>query len=133
MRILLIGDVIGRPGRDVVGAELPNLREKLCLDFVILNAENAAGGFGLTRNIANELFAIGVDVLTTGNHWLDQREILTFIDDEDRICAIDGAHEILVEVSKQDYSVDHEAWLRWYGGSGPIGPGMLNARPRMSW
>jgi metallophosphoesterase (TIGR00282 family) len=85
MRILLIGDVIGRPGRDVVGAELPNLREKLCLDFVMLNAENAAGGFGLTRNIANELFAIGVDVLTTGNHWLDQREILTFIDDEDRI------------------------------------------------
>ena len=85
MRILLIGDVIGRPGRDVVGAELPNLREKLCLDFVILNAENAAGGFGLTRKIANELFAIGADVLTTGNHWLDQREILTFIDDEDRI------------------------------------------------
>ena len=85
MRILLIGDVIGRPGRDAVGAELPNLREKLSLDFVILNAENAAGGFGLTRNIANELFAIGADVLTTGNHWLDQREILTFIDEEDRI------------------------------------------------
>jgi metallophosphoesterase (TIGR00282 family) len=85
MRILLIGDVIGRPGRDVVGAELPTLREKLGLDFVILNAENAAGGFGLTRKIADELFAIGVDVLTTGNHWLDQREILTFIDDEDRV------------------------------------------------
>jgi hypothetical protein len=85
MRILLIGDVIGRPGRDAVGAELPNLREKLSLDFVILNAENAAGGFGLTRNIANELFANGADVLTTGNHWLDQREILTFIDEEDRI------------------------------------------------
>ncbi len=85
MRILLIGDVIGRPGREVVGAELPNLRELLRLDFVILNAENAAGGFGLTRNIANDFFAIGIDVLTTGNHWLDQREILTFIDDEDRI------------------------------------------------
>jgi metallophosphoesterase (TIGR00282 family) len=85
MRLLLIGDVIGRPGRDVVGAELPNLREMLSLDFVVLNAENAAGGFGLTRTIANELFAMGVDVLTTGNHWLDQREILTFIDDDDRI------------------------------------------------
>nr|TFG51344.1 MAG: YmdB family metallophosphoesterase [Hyphomicrobiales bacterium] len=85
MRILLIGDVIGRPGRDVVGAELPGLRETLGLDFVILNAENAAGGFGLTRSIANEFFALGVDVLTTGNHWLDQREILTFIDEEDRI------------------------------------------------
>jgi metallophosphoesterase (TIGR00282 family) len=85
MRILLIGDVIGRPGRDVVGAELQNLRETLSLDFVILNAENAAGGFGLTRKIANEFFALGVDVLTTGNHWLDQREILTFIDEEDRV------------------------------------------------
>jgi metallophosphoesterase (TIGR00282 family) len=85
MRILLIGDVIGRPGRDVVEAELPLLVEKLALDFVVLNAENAAGGFGLTRSVANEFFALGVDVLTTGNHWLDQREILTFIDDEDRI------------------------------------------------
>ncbi len=85
MRILLIGDVIGRPGRDVVAAELPFLSEKLALDFIILNAENAAGGFGLTRGVANELFALGVDVLTTGNHWLDQREILTFIDDDDRI------------------------------------------------
>jgi metallophosphoesterase (TIGR00282 family) len=85
MRILLIGDVIGRPGRDVVEAELPSLIEKLSLDFVILNAENVAGGFGVTRKLANELFAFGVDVLTTGNHWLDQREILTFIDDEDRI------------------------------------------------
>jgi len=85
MRILLIGDVIGRPGRDVVAAELPGLRETLSLDFVVLNAENAAGGFGLTRAIANDLFALGVDVLTTGNHWLDQREILTFINDDDRI------------------------------------------------
>jgi hypothetical protein len=85
MRILLIGDVIGRPGREAVGAELPNLREMLGLDFVIVNAENAAGGFGLTRTVANELFASGVDVLTSGNHWLDQREILTFIDEDDRI------------------------------------------------
>ena len=85
MRILHIGDVIGRPGRDVISAELPGLREKLALDFVILNGENAAGGFGLTRVVANDLFACGVDVLTTGNHWLDQREILSFINDEDRI------------------------------------------------
>ena len=85
MRILLIGDVIGRPGRDVVAAELPRLRDALSLDFVILNAENAAGGFGLTRAIANEIFALGVDVLTTGNHWMDQREILTFIGDDDRV------------------------------------------------
>jgi metallophosphoesterase (TIGR00282 family) len=85
MRILFIGDIVGRPGRDVVGSELPLLRERLKLDFVIGNGENAAGGFGLTRKTANELFACGLDVLTTGNHWADQKEILTFIGDEDRI------------------------------------------------
>ena len=85
MRLLLIGDVIGRPGRDVLAAELRPLREKLDIEFVIANGENAAGGFGLTRNVANDLFSNGVDVLTTGNHWLDQKEILGFIGDEDRV------------------------------------------------
>lgn len=85
MNILFIGDVIGRPGRHVVSEELPGLREKLKLDFVILNGENLAGGFGVTRVIANEMFALGVDCITTGNHWLDQREILSFIGEEDRI------------------------------------------------
>jgi len=85
MRILFIGDVIGKPGRDVVAAELPRLRESLSLDLVIANGENAAHGFGLTQAIAREFFAIGIDVITTGNHWADQKEILSFIDDEDRI------------------------------------------------
>ena len=85
MRILFIGDVIGRPGREVLAAELPQLRKALKLDFVIINGENLAGGFGVTRVVANEMFALEVDVITTGNHWLDQREILTFIDHDDRI------------------------------------------------
>lgn len=85
MRILFIGDVIGRPGRDVVAAELPGIRQKLGLEFVVANGENAAGGFGLTRAIANEFFGYGVDVITTGNHWLDQKEILGFIDEEERV------------------------------------------------
>jgi hypothetical protein len=85
MRILFIGDVIGRPGREVVAAEVPRLKDSLEIDFIVVNGENAAGGFGLTRAIANEFFAIGVDVITTGNHWLDQKEILGFIGDEDRI------------------------------------------------
>jgi metallophosphoesterase (TIGR00282 family) len=85
MRILFIGDVIGRPGREVLEAELPRLIETLGLDFVIVNGENAAGGYGITRNIANEFFALGVDVITTGNHWSDQKEILSFIGDEDRV------------------------------------------------
>jgi metallophosphoesterase (TIGR00282 family) len=85
MHILFIGDSVGRPGRDVVAAELPRLKEAFKLDFVIANAENAAGGFGLTRAVADELFATGIDCLTTGNHWADQKEILSFIDHEDRI------------------------------------------------
>jgi 2',3'-cyclic-nucleotide 2'-phosphodiesterase len=85
MRILFIGDIIGRPGRDVVVHELPRLKAQLKPDFIIANGENAAGGFGLTRGVADELFGAGVDCLTTGNHWADQREILGFIDDEDRI------------------------------------------------
>jgi metallophosphoesterase (TIGR00282 family) len=76
---------VGRPGRDVVGSELPRLRESLKIDFVIGNGENAAGGFGVTRKVATELFASGIDVLTTGNHWADQKEILSFIGEEDRI------------------------------------------------
>jgi len=85
MRILFIGDVIGKPGRDVVAEHLPRLKDRLKLDFVVLNGENAAHGFGLTRTIANEFFAMGIDCISTGNHWADQKEILTFIKDDDRI------------------------------------------------
>jgi metallophosphoesterase (TIGR00282 family) len=85
MNILFIGDIIGRPGRDVVAAELPRLRDRLKLDLVIANGENAAGGFGLTRAIAEEFFGIGVDVISTGNHWADQKEIFTLIEEDDRI------------------------------------------------
>lgn len=85
MRILFIGDIIGRTGRDVVAAELPRLKEHLKTDFVIANGENAAGGFGITRGVADEFFGLGIDCITTGNHWADQKEILGFIDHEDRI------------------------------------------------
>ncbi|HEX3809175.1 MAG TPA: TIGR00282 family metallophosphoesterase [Rhizomicrobium sp.] len=85
MHILFIGDVIGKSGREVVAAELPKLREVLKLDFIIINGENAAGGFGITHAIANEFFQLGADVITTGNHWADQKEILNFIAEEDRV------------------------------------------------
>jgi metallophosphoesterase (TIGR00282 family) len=85
MRILFIGDIVGKPGRDVVAAELPRLQDRLQLDFVIANGENAAGGFGLTQAIAREFFALGIDAISTGNHWADQKEILSFIGDEDRV------------------------------------------------
>jgi metallophosphoesterase (TIGR00282 family) len=85
MRILFIGDIIGRPGREVVSAELPALKDRLSIDFVVGNGENAAGGFGITRGTANELFATGIDAITTGNHWTDQKEILSYIGEEDCI------------------------------------------------
>ena len=85
MKILFLGDIIGKPGRDAVAAHLPRLRSLLSPDLVIANGENAAHGFGITRSIAEEYFAIGIDVITTGNHWADQKEILTVVETEDRI------------------------------------------------
>ena len=85
MRLIYLGDVVGRAGRDAVVARLPALRERLRADFVVVNAENAAGGFGCTARIADDLFAAGVDVVTLGDHAFDQREMLAHIDREPRI------------------------------------------------
>ena len=81
MRILFLGDILGRSGRTVVTEKLPELRRELKLDFVIANAENSAAGFGLTQKIAKSLFEAGVDVITGGNHTFDQRDILSWIDE----------------------------------------------------
>ncbi len=85
MKILFVGDIVGRAGRAAAMAELPGLRERLGLDAVIVNAENAAGGFGLTAAIAADLFAAGADLLTLGNHAWDQRELIGHIQTEPRI------------------------------------------------
>jgi metallophosphoesterase (TIGR00282 family) len=85
MRILFLGDVVGRSGRNAVMERLPVLRERYALDFVVVNGENAAGGFGITEPILNELLDAGADVVTTGNHVFDQREALVFIERHDRL------------------------------------------------
>ena len=85
MRVLFLGDVVGRVGRDAVIAELPGLRDRLALDFVVVNIENAAGGFGVTENICNAMLDAGADVLTSGNHIWDKREIITYIDEQPRL------------------------------------------------
>lgn len=85
MRILLIGDVVGRPGRAAVGYLLPTLRSEMAIDFVIANGENAAGGMGITADCAQELFAAGVDVITTGNHVWRNRSVLEIIEREPRL------------------------------------------------
>jgi len=82
MKILMIGDVMGKPGRQAVAALLPDLKKDLGVDFVIANGENAAAGRGITPKIAEEFFETGVDVITTGNHIWDQREIVPVLDEE---------------------------------------------------
>ncbi len=82
MLILAVGDIIGKPGRQAVQELLPGLREQYGLDLVIANAENAAGGIGLTPNTAKELLDAGVDVLTSGNHIWAQKEIIPYLDGE---------------------------------------------------
>jgi metallophosphoesterase (TIGR00282 family) len=80
MRLLFLGDVVGRPGRQAVTEHLPRLRKRWSLDAVIVNGENAAGGFGITEAICDELMAAGADAITLGNHSFDQREALVFIE-----------------------------------------------------
>ncbi|TVQ52112.1 MAG: YmdB family metallophosphoesterase [Rhodobacteraceae bacterium] len=85
MRLLYLGDVVGRSGRTAVIERLPGLRERLSLDFVVVNAENAASGFGCTAKIADDLFEAGVDALTLGDHAFDQKEMIGHLDREPRI------------------------------------------------
>lgn len=80
MNILFCGDVVGRPGRDAIRKHVPYLRQELSIDLVVVNAENAAAGRGLTERLCGEFYDSGVDVLTTGNHVWDQREIIPYID-----------------------------------------------------
>src|SRR3954466_8695286 len=85
MRFAFFGDVVGRSGREALAEHLPGLRRVLDLEFVIINAENAAAGFGITENTARELFEAGADCLTLGNHSWDQKEAMTYIVREPRL------------------------------------------------
>ncbi len=82
MRVLMIGDVVGRPGRRAVSTLLPGLRDEYGIDLVVANGENAAAGFGLTLDTAQDLFDAGVDAITSGNHIWDQKEIIPHLDTE---------------------------------------------------
>jgi metallophosphoesterase (TIGR00282 family) len=84
-KLLFVADVVGHPGRDAVKAVLPRLREELTPDLVVLNGENAAGGFGLTAKIAEELKRSGAEVITTGNHVFDQKEFVNELPGLDRV------------------------------------------------
>jgi metallophosphoesterase (TIGR00282 family) len=85
MRMLFLGDVVGRSGRRAVAEGLPKLISRFRLDFVVVNGENAAGGFGITEAILQEFLDAGADAVTLGNHAFDQREALVFIERQDRL------------------------------------------------
>jgi metallophosphoesterase (TIGR00282 family) len=85
IRLLFIGDIVGRPGRDLVRRGLGGLVEAHQIDFVIANAENAAAGFGITRDIGDELLGWGIDVMTSGNHIWDKKEAIDYIGAEARL------------------------------------------------
>jgi 2',3'-cyclic-nucleotide 2'-phosphodiesterase len=105
MRILFVGDVVGRSGRKAVGDALPSLRDRLRPDLIVVNAENASHGFGLGPDMAEALFAAGADVLTLGNHAWDRKEIIPYISDHPRLIrplnyppGTPGAGGVLVEL-----------------------------------
>lgn len=85
LRILMVGDVMGRPGRKTIKSLLPSLRKNLSLDFISINGENLAGGFGITEKIVGELKECGVDAFTMGNHWKDKPDIHKLFRDRDDI------------------------------------------------
>jgi len=85
MKILFIGDIVGAPGREAIKKLLPGLIKEYWLDFVIANAENAAGGSGITPKVAEELFGYGINVLTSGDHIWKKRDIFEIINQEERI------------------------------------------------
>ncbi len=85
MRILMCGDVVGRSGRRVIIENLAGLRRRLGLDFVVVNGENAAGGFGITPRICDQFLEAGADVITSGNHVWDQKSIVPYFKDERRL------------------------------------------------
>ncbi|MDQ2802963.1 MAG: YmdB family metallophosphoesterase, partial [Pseudomonadota bacterium] len=106
MRVLFIGDVVGRTGREAVAAALPGLRARLRLDLAVVNAENASHGFGLMPAMAEALFAAGADVLTLGNHAWDRKEIIPYIAEHPRLLrplnyppGTPGGGAVVVEVS----------------------------------
>jgi metallophosphoesterase (TIGR00282 family) len=85
MKILFIGDIVGKPGRRAVRELLPGIVEERRIDFVIANCENAAAGLGVTADILEELYGVGIDILTSGNHIWDKKEVMEWVDDCQRL------------------------------------------------
>lgn len=109
VNFLFIGDIVGKAGRQIVKSLLPKLVDQYKVELVIANGENAAGGFGITEKIAEELFSYGIDVITTGNHIWDKKEAIPYIAKETRILrpinypeGVPGSGSVLIRTRKNN-------------------------------
>jgi 2',3'-cyclic-nucleotide 2'-phosphodiesterase len=127
LRILFIGDIFGRPGRTIVKEKLPSLVKDHSLDLIIANGENSAAGFGITPPLAEELFELGIDVITTGNHIWDKREIVDFFQMADG-----NAHSPSRRLLRPANFAQDLPGHGWYEGrKGKVGYAVINLQGRV--
>lgn len=112
MKFFIIGDVIGKPGRKIVGEKLKTIKKSYNIDAVIVNGENSAGGLGITPETAEELLGYGIDVITTGNHVWDKKEVIPYIDNQFRLLrplnyppGVPGNGSIILKTNNRKWAV----------------------------
>jgi metallophosphoesterase (TIGR00282 family) len=127
MHILFIGDIFGRPGRNIVKDRLPGLVKHHAIDLVIANGENSAGGFGITGALAEDLFELGIDVITTGNHIWDKREIIDYFQ------MADGNQHSMARrlLRPANYAPDLPGWGMYQGNKNGVPYAVINLQGRV--
>jgi metallophosphoesterase (TIGR00282 family) len=126
MHILFIGDIFGRPGRTIVKDRLPGLVQEFAIDLIIANGENAAAGFGITPPLAEDLFEMGIDVITTGNHIWDKREIVDYFK------AADNNHSVARRLLRPaNYPAGLPGWGLYEGRKKDVPYAVINLQGRV--
>jgi metallophosphoesterase (TIGR00282 family) len=127
VRILFIGDIFGKPGRTIVKDRLPGLVREHAIDLIIANGENAAAGFGITPALAEDLFELGIDVITTGNHIWDKREIVEYFESADG-----NQHSPARRVLRPaNYPAGMPGWGLYEGRKGKVNYAVINLQGRV--
>jgi len=127
MRVLFIGDIFGRPGRTIVKDRLPGIVRGQAIDLIIANGENAAAGFGITPALAEELFELNIDVITTGNHVWDKREIIEYFE----LIAGDGRGPARRVLRPANYPPGMPGWGMYQGFKGKVPYAVINLQGRV--
>jgi metallophosphoesterase (TIGR00282 family) len=127
VRILFIGDIFGRPGRTIVKERLPEILRDHSIDLIIANGENAAAGFGITPALAEELFELNIDVITTGNHIWDKREIIEYF----QMIESDGHGPARRLLRPANYPEDMPGWGLYQSSKGRVPYAVINLQGRV--